>query len=200
MGFITLERVLHFAPMIFRRGHNGGEDRRPTTLRIDANPAFGKFRKEGRHRAISGEEYFRRMNSHFSFFLTAGTAGALSLLTGCVHTPPGTSVKYALAKKAELVNRPMTASASGSGVHVPAVEPELPVNSHLELVADAYSRGTFCMEAGNDGPAIEAFEEAVKLDPTFTEAWQNLAVLYERAGEEQKSLEAFQNAKNLAKH
>ena len=46
--------------------------------------------------------------------------------------------------------------------------------------------------------AIKAFEEAVKADPKFTEAWQNLAVLYEKVGDEKKAVEAFRRSKKIA--
>jgi Tfp pilus assembly protein PilF len=66
-------------------------------------------------------------------------------------------------------------------------------------VGEAYSRGIFCLRAERDAEAIAAFEEAVQLDPTFTDAWENLAVLYEKAGDPKKALEAFKKAKKLAR-
>lgn len=131
-------------------------------------------------------------------------AGLWLMLVGCVHTPPGTSVKVALAKKANLVR--MAGAPTGvparnaSTASVPQVEPDLPGSDHLEAVAEAFSRGGFCMSAGKDAEAIEAFEQVVKIDPTFTEAWQNLALLHEKSGDDRKALEAFRKAKNIAKH
>lgn len=129
------------------------------------------------------------------------------VLAGCAvtHTPPGTSVEVALAKKGELVKLPAPAlspgsASAGSGVNVPAVEPPMPEKDALtEKVAEAYSRGIFCLRAERDVEAVEAFEEAVKLDPTFTDAWENLAALYEKAGDPKKALEAFKKAKKLAR-
>ena len=69
----------------------------------------------------------------------------------------------------------------------------------IEKVGEAYSRGIFCQEAGNDADAIEAFQEAVKLDPTFSDAWVKLAALYEKAGDTKKAMEAFNKAKKLAR-
>lgn len=137
---------------------------------------------------------------------------ALLLLASCAvtHTPPGTSVELALAKKAELVKLPTptpapaaahaaVASASASA-KVPAVEPPMPEkNAVVEKVAEAYSRGVFCLQTERDVEAIAAFEEAVKLDPTFTDAWENLAVTYEKVGDSKKALEAFKKAKTLAR-
>lgn len=129
------------------------------------------------------------------------TAAAGLLLAGCVHTPPGTSVKVALAKKAELIRMPEPpASAVASATATArAVEPELPSNNKVEQVADAFTRGQFCMKAGKEVEAIEAFEETVQLDPQFSDAWQCLAILYEKSGQEEKALEAFRRSKKLAR-
>lgn len=134
---------------------------------------------------------------------------ALLLLAGCAytHTPPGTSVEVALAKKGELVKLPAPAATPApvanpavAGASIPAVEPPMPEkNAVVEKVAEAYSRGIFCLETGRNAEAITAFEEAVKLDPTFTDAWENLAVTYEKMGDSKKALEAFKKAKTLAR-
>lgn len=122
----------------------------------------------------------------------------------CVHTPPGTPVEIALAKKPELVRLPAppivasTPSGGAPAARNPAVEPDLPSQDKTMLVADAYSRGQFCMKAGKDAEAIDAFREVVKIDPTFTEGWQNLAMLYEQTGQGDKAMEAFRKAKKIA--
>jgi len=118
-----------------------------------------------------------------------------------VRTPPGTSVEVALAKKAELVRLPgPSPEAVAARKKVPAVEPGLPEPDKSDLVTDAFSRAQFCMKTGADAEAIAAFREVVKLDPSFGDAWQNLAALYERQGDEQSAMEAFRNSKKLAKH
>ena len=124
---------------------------------------------------------------------------AIVVLAACVHTAPGTSVKVALAKKAELVRMPgpLPGSVAAAGRSA-IIEPELPGNSTMERVAEAFSRGQFCMQAGKDAEAIAAFEEAVKIDPSFNEAWQHLAILYEKTGQEKKALEAFRRARKVA--
>jgi Tfp pilus assembly protein PilF len=120
-------------------------------------------------------------------------------LGACVHTPPGTSVNVALARKADLVRLPGPLPASVAVTNnQPIVEPALPENGKLEKVAEAFSRGQFCMQVDKDNEAISAFEEAVKLDPGFSDAWQNLAVLYEKIGDEKKALEAFRRFKKIA--
>ena len=132
------------------------------------------------------------MKAHLIFPL------ALVALAACVHTPPGTSVKVALAKKAELIRLPGPPPGSVAADGRSAViEPELP-NSTTDRVAEAFSRGQFCMQAGKDAEAIAAFEQAVKIDPSFTEAWQHLAILYEKTGQEKKALEAFRKARKVA--
>jgi Flp pilus assembly protein TadD len=125
-------------------------------------------------------------------------------LAGCVHTPPGTSVEIALAKKASLVRMPVptraTLGTAATASQVPVVEPPLPEGGAvMERVGDAYSRGMFCLQAGRDTEAIEAFQEVVKLDPGFTDAWHNLAMLYEKTGQEKKAIEAFKKAKKIAR-
>lgn len=123
----------------------------------------------------------------------------VALLAGaCVHTPPGTSVNVALAKKAELVRLPGPPPGSLAAHGMPLIEPELPGTSTVERVGEAFSRGQFCMQAGKDAEAIAAFEEAVKIDPGFTEAWQHLAILYAKVGQEKKALEAFHRARKVA--
>ena len=137
--------------------------------------------------------------SAFTIIAAAALAG-----TGCTHTPAGTSVEVALAKKPEVVrfpappvialaktqpSRPAGSGASGAA----AVQPE-----KTELVADAFSRGEFCMGAGKDAEAIAAFEEVTKIDPSFADAWQRLAALYEKTGQEKKAMDAFRKSKMVA--
>lgn len=137
-------------------------------------------------------------------------AGIAVALGGCAsmknlqitHIPPGESLNVALAKKPELVQLPTpvepvaTPGTAGPGGTV--VEPPLPGESSVERVAEAYSRGEFCLGAGKDDEALQAFEECVKIDPAFTEAWQNLAMLYEKKGNSKKAMEAFRRAKKVA--
>jgi len=135
-------------------------------------------------------------------FLVPVVAGVA--LAGCVHTPPGTSVEIALAKKASLVRLPVSTRTTigplGAVPKVAAIEPALPERGAVvERVGDAYSRGMFCLQAGRDIEAIEAFQEAVKFDPEFTDAWHNLALLYEKTGQEKKAIEAFKKAKKVAR-
>jgi tetratricopeptide (TPR) repeat protein len=144
-----------------------------------------------------------RLHPLAKIFALAGVAMGMA---GCsnlkvVHIPPGQSMNEALAKKAELVRMPGPArAAAGTPGHIPAVEPPLPGNSTVERTAEAYSRGEFCLGAGKDEEAIAAFEEVVRIDPAFAEAWQQLAMLYEKKGNAKKAMEAFKRAKKLASH
>lgn len=124
--------------------------------------------------------------------------GCALLSGGCTHTPPGTSVLVALARRPDVVAYPATPaetkvknSVATGGTAAP-VAPE-----KTELVADAFSRAEFCLGTGNDVEAIAAFREVVKIDPKFSDAWNKLAVLYEKTGQEQEAMDAFKKAKAL---
>ncbi len=55
------------------------------------------------------------------------------------------------------------------------------------------------MQTGKDEEAIAAFEQAVQLDASFAEAWSNLAMLYEKNGQEKKAINAFRASKKIAR-
>ena len=124
-------------------------------------------------------------------------AGAL--LAGCAsvkHVPPGQSLSAAMARKPELVALP--APPPQSAAVDPGVEPALP--QQTEKVADAFSLGTLCMQQGRYPEAIAAYEQALKADPTFGEAWNNLAIAYQNIGQDDKALAAFRKYKMVALH
>lgn len=161
----------------------------------------------GKDRAISLVVPFLKMK--LSYRILLASAAATVLATGCVHTPPGTSVEIALAKKAQLIRLPATATApqmaktggsGGSAVPLPFVEPELPLmDDRVEAEAEAFTRGKFAMEDGKNEEAIAAFEETVHIDPTHQDAWQHLAMLYEKTGSGKKAVDAFRRSKDLAR-
>jgi len=152
------------------------------------------------------------MNTRPSFARGAGLAIAALLFGACApiplphiqvtHVAPGQSLNVALAKKPEVVRLPAppqpTVAATSPTSQVPAVEPDLPKSDNISRAAEAYSRGEFCMNAGKDDEAISAFQEAVKIDPTLTEAWTHLATLYEKKGDNKKAIDAFRRAKKIA--
>ncbi|HEV7402737.1 MAG TPA: tetratricopeptide repeat protein [Chthoniobacteraceae bacterium] len=118
----------------------------------------------------------------------------------CVHTPPGTNVNVEIERRAEAARlaanpptpAPVAPAPSSAATGLPQKPPE---PDKTELVAEAYQRGEFCAKAGKDEEAIAAFKEAVKIDPTFVDAWTYLAALYEKAGNEKESMNAFKHAK-----
>jgi len=131
----------------------------------------------------------------------AALTTALVAMVGCVHTPPGTSVEVALAKKAELIRLPNKGAVATGGHRAQKIEPELPLlDDRIEAVAEAYTRGKFAVSDGHFDEAIAAFEETVRLDPTHTEAWQYLAQLYEKTGAEKKALAAYRKSKATVTH
>jgi Flp pilus assembly protein TadD len=56
------------------------------------------------------------------------------------------------------------------------------------------------MQQGRYEDAIKAYESAVKEDPTFAEAWNNLAIAYQNSGQDDKAMAAFRKYKMVALH
>lgn len=76
--------------------------------------------------------------------------------------------------------------------------PALPAsNDSSNKVASAYTRGSVAMQAGSNAEAIAGFEEAVKLDPNFSDAWSKLVVVYTKEGNTAKATAAYKKAKAL---
>jgi tetratricopeptide (TPR) repeat protein len=135
-------------------------------------------------------------------FAFARLALAPLLLAACAriqvtHVAPGESLNVALAKKPELVRLPAPPQTSVAA-QAPMPPADLQKSDNTAKAADAFSRGEFCMSAGNDDEAITAFLDAVKADPTLSEAWQRLAALYEKKGDNKKAIDAFRRAKKIA--
>jgi tetratricopeptide (TPR) repeat protein len=139
---------------------------------------------------------------HRPIFRAAGVAAAALMLGACghveiTHVPPGQSLGVALAKKPQLVRLP--APPPGSVAQDRSPTAGVKASDNIARIAEAYSRGQFCMNAGKDDEAIAAFQEAVKLNPAYSEAWQNLAALYEKKGDNKKAIDAFRRAKKIAR-
>lgn len=149
---------------------------------------------------------------HTAQVLTAGIA--VIHLASCsgvqvTHVKPGQSARAHLAELERAKQAPAAvppipdAAVAGAPQLPPEMLPPLPsgqVNIPAEggsggALADSFSRGTFAMQAGQTTEAISAFEETVKLDPDFTDAWGKLAILYQKNGETAKALEAYKKAK-----
>ena len=66
--------------------------------------------------------------------------------------------------------------------------------------SDARDQVDFGIEVAQRGlwkEAIYRWERAIELDPTYAEAWNNLAIGFERAGRLGEALEAYENALDL---
>lgn len=138
-------------------------------------------------------------------FTFARLALASLVLGACAHVqvthvPPGQSLNVALAKKPELIRLPAPPQPAVASQPASASAPaaNLGESDNVSKAAEAFSRGEFCMNAGKDDEAIAAFQEAVKVDPTFSDAWQRLAALYEKKGDNKKAIDAFRRAKKIA--
>jgi len=129
----------------------------------------------------------------------ATTACLIMTLAGCghfghinfAHEPPGTSVKVALAKKAEAVPTPTPVPRTAG----------LPDSREAmtETIADYFTLGNLMMQEEKYTEAIKAYENAVKLDPTFSEAWNHLAICYQNTGQSAKAMEAFKKYKTITR-
>ena len=155
--------------------------------------------------------------SHSTHLLAAGiltlSFSACSKLE-FTHVKPGKSAAAAIAAR----NAPPPAPADLPALPSTAVAGKAnPVPQHLDSLpglptdgatsssnsaaangaADAYTRASFAMQAGQDAEALKGFEETVKLDPDFTDAWGKMALLYSKSGDAAKATEAFKRAKKL---
>jgi tetratricopeptide (TPR) repeat protein len=120
----------------------------------------------------------------------------VALLAGCAyikHVPPGQSLSEAMAKKATLVAMPAPPPQPAA-----AMEPAEPSTLQTEKVADAFTLGNLCLQQGRYSDAIAAYQTALKDDPSFAEAWNNLAIAYQDSGQLDKSMEAFKKYKMVA--
>ena len=151
----------------------------------------------------------------FQFLAVALAAFHFTACSGVqvTHVTPGKSASAMLAERNRAAQSPADAMAPGAmpvaanapGHLPPEALPPLPSgevkipgsNGAGDGVADAYSRGTFAMQAGQTAEAIEALEKTVKLDPDFTDAWGKLAILYQKSGNSAKATDAFKKAKRL---
>ncbi len=121
---------------------------------------------------------------------------AAALTAGCSyvhHVPPGQSAAFSLAKKPELVALPPP-PPSAHALELPAEAP-LP---DTEKIADTFALGNLCLEEGRFQEAITAYQNTLKLDPNFSDAWNKLAIAYQDLGDEKKSIEAFKKSKTAS--
>jgi predicted Zn-dependent protease len=107
---------------------------------------------------------------------------------GATTKPPAPQPPIAPAPPEPTVN---PASAIPTIQPAPAPSPGIPT----ENVAAAFTTGTLAMQSGKNAEAIEMFEKVVRLDPYYADAWTNLAILYEKSGNLEKSKAAFRKAR-----
>jgi cytochrome c-type biogenesis protein CcmH/NrfG len=152
--------------------------------------------KPGREIAVT-ELSDLRMKTHATFSIAALLVSAA--LQGCAyvkHVPPGQSLSMATARKPEVVAMPTPTPAPLTAQQ--GVEPPLPADT--EKVADAFTLGNLCMQQGRYPDAVTAYQAALKADPTFADAWSNLAIAYQNLGQNDKAMEAFKKYKMVAVH
>jgi tetratricopeptide (TPR) repeat protein len=140
------------------------------------------------------------MKMHAAFRVGATILGG-AVLAGCAcvkHVPPGQSLSMAMAKKPEVVAFPPPKPQPKPFPSVPGAVPAAQVQT--EKIADSFTLGNLCMQEGRYAGAIVAYQAAVKADPTFAEAWNNLAVAYQDLGQDDKAMEAFKKYKMAALH
>jgi Flp pilus assembly protein TadD len=133
------------------------------------------------------------------FATAAASLGLILALGSCghvafTHAPAGTAVQVVQAKKAVAVPTPTPKP-------VAVVNPDLP-SKHDEVtenIADDYTLGNLMMEQEKYAEAIKAYESAVKLDPTFYDAWNHLAICYQQTGQNKKAIEAFKKYKTITR-
>ena len=152
------------------------------------------------------------MNRHLCCTLLAACS---FLSAGCgnvqfTHVKPGESARMAVMAKnapvAKALPQPGAAPQAISAANAAAIQPlpNIPFDPALpdpsntaDKVAELYTKGSFAMQAGQIGEAIVALEEAVALDPNFSDAWSKLVILYQRAGKDDKATSAYKKAKKL---
>ena len=72
--------------------------------------------------------------------------------------------------------------------------------AHADARSDAKAQVTFGIEVAQRGlwrEAIYRWQQAVKIDPTYAAAFNDLAIGYEHAGELDKALQAYEKALEL---
>ncbi len=132
--------------------------------------------------------------------------GAGSRVSWFRHVPPGQSLFEATAKKPQVVALPTPPAQTVAAAYPSAPPDSLPPSApplpapQTEKVADAFTLGNLCMQQGRYEDAIKAYESAVKEDPTFAEAWNNLAIAYQNSGQDDKAMAAFRKYKMVALH
>jgi tetratricopeptide (TPR) repeat protein len=128
---------------------------------------------------------------------------AASLLAGCAyvkHVPPGQSLNEAYARKGELVQLPPSQQPIAAAAPTEPLPDNPVVPVQTEAVEDSFTLGNLCLQQGRYSEAISAYQKALDADPSFAEAWNNLAIAYQNSGQDDKAMEAFKKYKMVAMH
>ncbi len=113
---------------------------------------------------LTGQKYEQDSNSH--------RIQRLENMMGQAN-PPGASQDYRVSELYSAQQNMLTMQASSDAVK-------------------AYNRGVDAANANDISAAIAAYEEAVRLSPTFVQAYNNLAHLYEQQHEYEKAVAAYE--------
>lgn len=73
--------------------------------------------------------------------------------------------------------------------------------AYADRHSDAKAQVEFGIRVARSGLWKEArfrFERAIELDPSYAAAWNNLAIVYEQTGEQDKARKAYEEALRLA--
>ncbi|HKU38567.1 MAG TPA: tetratricopeptide repeat protein [Polyangiales bacterium] len=79
-------------------------------------------------------------------------------------------------------------------------EPELPVRPPSAQAASLTRDATSALLGGEVGRAIDLLQEATRLDPGHSMAWRTLGLAYERGGNTQEAINAYEQYIRLAPH
>lgn len=143
--------------------------------------------------------FFKMENDRRHWLTLFAAVIALPALPGCshvafTHAPPRTSVEVALAKRAVAVPTPAPRSILAANAGLPDSRQTM-----TETIADYFTLGNLMMQQENYPDAIKAYENAVKLDPGFSDAWNHLAICYQNSGQNGKAIEAFKKYKVITR-
>lgn len=99
---------------------------------------------------------------------------------------------YTVPKNTGIVNREISDEVPGDTRTVGGISQE---NIHTLNVAILWNnKGVVLSKIGDHGGAIEAFNQALKIDPHYFNAWNNKGVTLSRLGKYSEAIEAYDHA------
>jgi eukaryotic-like serine/threonine-protein kinase len=159
--------------------------------RLDAEMARLVSAREGIKVVLAGS--VARNGDRYSLRVDAidPTAGKI-LATATGNTPP----ERILATVSTLANSLRGALGDRAADEARGMAAETVTSSSLEALA-AYTRGQDLAAARDDDAALQAYEEAIRLDPKFGRAYAGMGVLYWNRREEAKAKASYDKAMQL---